>query len=107
MVKQYPYILKVLQHQEATFDQRTGSWVGGEAQWVELGKCRDEINGSGAKITTEDSENYVYSAVVYAPKNTPTIGKGAKIQVWDKNTLRLEGNVTRFSRDQLHSRIWL
>lgn len=107
MVKQYPYTLKIYQEQEAQFDQNKAEWVRGSAEWVEWGKCRDEINGSGAKITTEDNQYYTFTAVVYCPKNTPTIGKGVKIQVWHGDELRLQGEIVRFGKDQLHTRIWL
>ena len=107
MVKQYPYRLKVLEQIDAFFDQSTAEWIEGNSQWVDYGICRDEINGSGSKITTTDGENYVFSAVVYAPKNIKPINKGTKIQVWNEDELRLEGIIVRFSKDQLHSRIWL
>ncbi|ADQ83088.1 hypothetical protein [Riemerella anatipestifer] len=107
MVKQYPYILKLFQEAEATFNQATAEWEGGEAKWVTISYCRDEINGGGSKITKTDGEAYVYSAVVYAPKHCPSINTGAKIQVWNGNVLRLEATVQRFAKEQLHTRIWV
>lgn len=107
MVRQYPYILKVFKEVESVFNQQTAEWENGTGQWEVIGKCRDEINGSGAKITTEDNESYIYSAVIYAPKNIPMINKGAKVQVWERENLRLEGEVKRFGKEQLHVRIWL
>lgn len=103
----YPYTLKVLIETEAVFDQSTAEWNAGVAEWETFGKCRDEINGSGAKITTQDSENYVYSAVIYAPKTLNEVPKGAKVQVWNGSELRAEGEVKRYSKDRLHCRIWL
>ena len=107
MVRQYPYILKVFRESESVFNQQTAEWESNVGQWETIGKCRDEINGSGAKITTEDSESYTYSAVIYAAKNIPMINKGAKVQVWYGDDLRLEGEVKRFGKEQLHTRIWL
>lgn len=107
MVKQYPYILKVFQETEGTFDQSTAEWVPSVAQWVEIGKCRDEVNGGGGKITKTDGEAYTYSAVIYAPKYCPKIKQGAKIQVWNGSEMRLEAIVQRFSQEQLHTRIWV
>lgn len=106
MVKQYPYILKVYKEQEATFDQSTAEWTQGVAEWIEWGKCRDEVS-SGGKITLQDGEQYSFSAVVYCPKHIKEINKGAIIQVWNNGDLRLQGEVKRFSKDQLHARIWL
>ncbi|MDY3542594.1 hypothetical protein PG645_00310 [Riemerella anatipestifer] len=78
MVKQYPYILKLFQEAEATFNQATAEWEGGEAKWVTVGYCRDEINGGGSKITKTDGEAYVYSAVVYAPNIVQASTRGLK-----------------------------
>lgn len=107
MVKQYPYILKVYQELEGTFDQATAEFEQGKAEWVNVGYCRDEINGRGGKITKTDGEAYTYSAVIYAPKHCPKIKQGAKIQVWNGSEMRLEAIVQRFSQEQLHTRIWV
>lgn len=107
MVKQYPYTLKVLQESESFFNQEKAEWEKGNSHWADWGGCRDEINGSGGKIKTEDSENYTFSAVVYAPRTINEINKGARIQVWNGEELRLEGVVVRFGKEQLHTRIWL
>lgn len=106
-MQQYPYILKALIHKEATRDEETGDWIPATSDWVEIGKCRDEINGSGRKVTTEDGETYEYSWMVYAPKNTRRLEKGTPIQVVDGCYVRAEKEVLRFSQDQLHCRIWL
>lgn len=107
MVIQYPYTLKVFQETETEFDENTGEWSPGRSEWVDFGKCRDEINGGGSRITTADGENYVYSAVIYCPKTTPKIGNGAKVEVWDGEEKRMSGNVVRFGKGQLNARIWL
>ena len=107
MVRQYPYTLKVFQETEAVFDQNTADWIPGTAEWVEFGNCRDEINGSGARVTTQDGENYVYSAVVYVPTSAKSINNGVLIQVWDGAEMRMKGNVVRFGKGQLNSRIWI
>ncbi len=107
MIRQYPYTLKAFIESEAVFDQYTGEWTAGSAQWVELGNCRDEINGSGARVTTQDGENYVYSAVIYCPLTTESIGNGVKVEVWDGEVMRMKGNVVRFGKGQLNSRIWV
>lgn len=96
-----------MQESEAEFDQTTGNWIPGTSEWVDYGKCRDEINGGGAKITTTDGENYTYSAVIYTPTTTKSIGNGVKVQVWDGDLKRMEGNVVRFGKEQMHSRIWV
>jgi hypothetical protein len=104
-VKQYPYKLKALIHSEAYFDESTAEWTEGASEWVDFGVCRDE--GSTSKKQTEDGEFYIQTSVIYAPKSIKNIDKGTKVQVWDGDELRLEGNVVNFVKDQLHARIWL
>lgn len=94
MVKQYPYILKIHQEQEASFDQHTADWVQGATQWIEWSKCRDEISNA-AILSQEDGKYYQYTAVIYCPKSMKMINKGTKIQVWNGEELRLEGEVKR------------
>lgn len=107
MIRQYPYTLKVFKESESVFDQSTGEYTEGAAEWVEYGECRDEINGSGARVSTPDGENYVYSAVIYCPLSTPEINNGAKVEVWDGDKKRMQGNVVRFGKGQLNIRIWV
>ncbi|WP_407483362.1 hypothetical protein [Elizabethkingia anophelis] len=107
-VIQYPYSLKVFVESEAQFDDTKGEWIPGESSWQDWGKCRDEVAGSGAKINTEDGEVYEYGWTVYCPKSTQRITKGTKIRVIDtEGIVRAEKSVLRFSKDQLHVRIWL
>lgn len=108
MVRRLPYTLEVFQISEAVYDPETGSITPGTAEWKVFSKCRDEANGKGAKIVTEDSEVYVYGAVVYLPTNCPKVGTGAKIRVIDMDgNVRLEGNNRLFKKEQLHARLWL
>lgn len=107
MIKQYPYQLKYLKYEEAIYNQSLGEYEQENEQWINAGICRDEVNGSGAKISKVDGEIYQYSAVIYAPLSMKDIPLGSKIQVWKGNQLRLEGHVIRFGRDQLHVRIWV
>nr|DAF18213.1 MAG TPA: hypothetical protein [Caudoviricetes sp.]DAL00410.1 MAG TPA: hypothetical protein [Caudoviricetes sp.]DAR74253.1 MAG TPA: hypothetical protein [Caudoviricetes sp.]DAW83706.1 MAG TPA: hypothetical protein [Caudoviricetes sp.] len=104
-VKQYPYRLKALIHSEGYFDESTAEWTEGTSEWVDFGVCRDE--GSTSKKQTEDGEFYIQTSVIYAPKSIKNIDKGTKVQVWNGEELRLEGNVVNFTKDQLHTRIWL
>lgn len=106
MVKQYPYELYVLKQTEAVYDALTGAYSQSD-EWVYLGKCRDEINGSGAKVINADGSSYVFSATIYAPKATelPTIGQ--KIKVMNGNEQRLIADVISARANQLNSRIWV
>lgn len=109
MATQYPYDLNAFVQEDSVYDPETGDWSIGEGEWVTIGKCRDEINGAGRKVTTEDGETYEYGWLVFAPKSTRILTKGTKLQVVDPKNgyVRAEKQVLRFSRDQFHCRIWL
>ena len=107
MVKIYPYNLSVFIESESTFSEVDGSWSVGTAEWVNVGKCRDEIN-SGRKEVSQDGSEYVYNAVIYCHKSTPSILKGAKVKVTDESgNIRIESNLVRYQNEQLHTRLWV
>lgn len=106
MVKQYPYELYVFTAGESVFDEATGEWVANPETWNFKSKCRDEA-GTGRKITTPDGEAYTYGTLVQLPKGTDGIKSGDRIRVMNGSQVRFEGSVVRFSKDQLHSRIWV
>lgn len=98
----------ISQQAEATYDESTGNFSENTSQWVEISKCRDEINGGGQKVITEDGEVYVYSAVIYLPKEAPKVLKGQRVLVLDEEgNIRLTGNSTLFKKEQLHARLWV
>jgi hypothetical protein len=108
MVRQFPYTLMVFKKTEGVYNPDDGSFTPGTEEWVNTSKCRDEGNGGGNKIVTEDSELYVYGAVVYLPKNCPKVATGELIRVIDnEGIVRLEGNNKLFKKEQLHARLWL
>ena len=104
---QYPYTLKLFKSAESVYDEATGEFVNSGDEWVNHSKCRDEA-GNGNKITTPDGEVYSYGTLIQLPKGTDGIKSGDKIQVVDDSgNVRFSGSVVRFSKDQLHSRIWV
>lgn len=108
MVKQYPYILRVLRKSDATHDPDTGEWSTGDGMFRFHAKCRDEKSSSGDRVITVDGEVYNYNWIVYMPKGTHNIPIGATVRVVDvKENIRLEAKALRFSKDQLHCRLWL
>ncbi len=105
---QYDYTLKILKKNEGEFDENTSSWIVGLEEWIDISKCRDEPNGSGAKITTTDGQVYSFGSMIYLPKGTDGIKSGDRIKVEDKGgNIRIEADVVRFSKDHFHSRIWV
>lgn len=108
MVAQFPYTLWVFKQTESTYNPDNGEWSGGSEEWVNVSKCRDEDNGGAKSIVTEDSEVYVFNAVIYLPKNCPKVAMGEKIKVIDaEGNTRIEGNNKLHKKEQLHSRLWL
>lgn len=108
MVRRLPYTLMVFKKTESVYNPEDGSWSGGSEEWVNVSKCRDEGNGGGRSIVTEDSEVYIYGAVIYLPKNCPKVATGEKVQVIDADgNIRISGNNKLFKKEQLHARLWL
>lgn len=108
MVKQFPYTLWVFKQTESTQNPDNGEWSGGSEEWVNLSKCRDEGNGGGRSIVTEDSQVYVFNAVVYLPKNCPKVNLGESVKVIDEEgNVRIQGENKLHKKEQLHSRLWL
>nr|DAR92704.1 MAG TPA: hypothetical protein [Caudoviricetes sp.]DAX52420.1 MAG TPA: hypothetical protein [Caudoviricetes sp.] len=108
-MKIYPYLLKVKVSQAPTInDDGIPSYPSDPIEWKEIGICRDEITGSGQKISKVDGQIFECTATVYAPKNTPKIEAGTTLQVVDlEGNIRLEKQVIRFSRDYFHCRIFV
>lgn len=106
-VIQYPYNLEVQTKTESVFDENTGEWSVGEETWVFHSKCRDE-GGNGSRITTQDGEVYAYGSLIQLPKGTDGIRGGDHVRVTDsEGNVRVQGRTQKFSKDQLHSRLWL
>lgn len=107
MIKQYPYTLFSKVRPEAVQDE-FGDWIMPESERIEIGKCRDEVNGSGNLVTDLDGQKYAYSWIIYAPICTKRLEKGTLIEVEDADGfVRASGDILRFSKDQLHVRIWV
>lgn len=107
MVRQYPYILFAETISES-YQNEDGDWVVGESERIEIGKCRDEVGGSGALVSSEDGQKHEYSWMIYAPKSTPKLKQGTLIEVENEHgDIRAYGRIIRYSKDQLNVRIWI
>lgn len=82
-----------------------GDWVSNGEGWKDVGVCRDEASES--KINTVDNEVYIVSAIIYAPLSTPNVDRGTKIRVVNGDEVRLEKELVRFEKSQMHVRIWI
>ena len=108
-MKIYPYLLKVKVSQNPTIDENgIPTYPSDPIEWQEIGICRDEIAGSGQKISKTDGQIFECTATVYATKDTTKIEAGTTLQVVDREgNIRLEKQVIRFSRDYFHCRIFV
>ncbi|PQA60193.1 hypothetical protein C5O19_11400 [Siphonobacter curvatus] len=106
MVKQYAYELWVFQVSES-YQNGNGDWLEGTSEWVNVSKCRDESNSKGQSINLVDGSSYRFESLIQLPKKAPKVEAGTRVEVRDGSEVRLSATVKRFSKDQLHSRIWV
>ena len=107
MVKQYPYELYIFESSGDHQDEN-GDWQNGTSGWVLVSKCRDESNTKSAQIKLSDETAYTFESLIQLPKSCPTIEIGLLSEVRDSDgNVRVKGTVRRFSKDQLHTRLWL
>lgn len=106
MVRQYPYILQVLQLTGGGLDG-DGNPIPSVEAYVDHAKCRDEANAGGRQINLVDGSAHVFESLVQLPKGTLPVEVGTSIRVMEGNVVRVKGTVKRFQKDQLHSRLWV
>lgn len=109
-VKQYPYYLYVHQVTGSSQDEN-GDFVQGTESWVFHSMCREETNGKGAEVRTEDGDNIIFSSVMYLPKGTTEITAGTEVTVSNiessESEIRIKGDVLKFDKGQLNCRLWV
>lgn len=105
MVIQYPYQLFILQTSDSLRDSE-GNFLNGNPTWLPVSKCRDEANTKG-QVILSDGSAFVFESLIYLPKHCQDISAGTEIQVRNGLTVRIQGKVKRFQKDQLHARLWL
>lgn len=124
MLTQYPHYLYVLISAASTTDER-GHKKPGETKWIYWGKCREETNGKGAEIKTDDMLSYKFASLVQLPAGTVRIKEGQTVMVSnallaaeqrsevvitelkDNGVARIVGKCAKFDQGQLHCRLWL
>jgi hypothetical protein len=76
-------------------------------EWAFWGNCREQHLGQG-RVRSANGETHLYSSVIFADRKIPSIETGILIEVREADErVRLSGEVKRFSRDAMHSRIWI
>lgn len=108
-IKQYPHYLFSLQTTETQRDE-DGNWIPGTTEFVLVGRCREETTGKGSQIQTAGGVFTLYSSLVQLPKGTKRIPEGVEVIVSDdtgRESIRIQGEVLKFDKGQLHSRLWV
>lgn len=124
--KQYYEFLYFLSTQEAT-QQANGSWTPGTSGWQLKGACREETNGKGSEITTNDGKAIRFASLIQLPVGTTRIPEGTKVIVTreqlqtpanlasesyrrtarETGLIVAEGVCLKFDFGRLHSRLWI
>lgn len=108
-IVQYPHYLFALETQDDYRDE-DGNWVTGGQTLVYKGKCREESNGKGSQLQIAGGEFRIFSSTIQLPKGTEKIKEGNEIFVSDDQAgeeIRIKGEVLKFDKGQLHSRLWV
>ncbi|WP_143154076.1 hypothetical protein [Cruoricaptor ignavus] len=107
MIVQYPYNLYVFNAQPRGFDDDGFALPSNPNEWAYHSKCRDIPASGGSRGQTESGDVINYSYTIVMPLGTAEIEAGTKIKVTDGKGTRLSGEVIRFTRKQLHCRLWV
>ncbi len=105
MVRQYPYQLWAFVTDEPAQNDN-GDFQKPTSDWQNVAKCRDEANTQVRTVVLTDSSESGFDTVIYLPKSTAKLAEGTPIEVRDGTTVRLAATVKRFTKEQLHCRLW-
>lgn len=109
-MKQYPHFLFIKKVSESVQDA-SGNWTNESESWSFHSICREQSNGKGATVNSQDAKTIVFSSLVHLPFKSPLINEGTEIFISGKNTTagvsRIKGQVLKFDTGQLHNRLWL
>lgn len=108
-IAQYPHYLFAVETTESCRDD-DGNWIPGQTTVVFKSRCREETNGKGSQIQLAGGNFHIFSSLVQLPKGTSKITEGSEVIITDDaegNDIRIKGEVLKFSKEQLHSRLWI
>lgn len=109
VVKQYPHYLFVTVSAGATQDDN-GNWVGGTSGNVFKAMCREETDGRGSEVEIAGGRFVRFTSMVQLPLDTGVIAEGTTVLIAnnaDGSGVRVKGEVLKFDKGQLHSRLWV
>lgn len=109
-MKQYPYFLFIKTTSESTQDDK-GNWSSGSKNWSFHSICREQTNGKGSAVNSQDGKAIVFSSVIHLPLNSARIKEGTEVLISETNTSvgasRISGQVLKYDAGQIHNRLWL
>lgn len=108
-IEQYPHYLFAVETTESHQDE-DGNWIPGQTTVRYVCKCREETNGKGSQIQLAGGNFHIFSSLIQLPKGTGKINEGLEVIITDDangEDIRIKGKVLKFSKEQLHARLWL
>ncbi|WP_313386903.1 hypothetical protein [Chishuiella sp.] len=91
-------------------DEETGEAVEVDNGLKFIGKCREQVNGSGRLIAGVDGNMITFNSVIHLDKNVGPIEVGKEVVISNDPTgkdIRIKGSVLRFTQGLLHNRLWV
>lgn len=127
MVVQYPHHLYVHNATDNSTQDDDGNIIDpqqGAAAWSELGPCREETNGRGSQVTTNDGRTIVYSSLIQIPRGNIRVTEGTEVMITERTltseeldgdiealrasgVIRIKGRCLNFDTGSLHNRLWI
>jgi len=109
-MKQYPHYLYI-RVVGASVQDGEGNWTTPSDSWVLHSACREETNGKGSVINSQDGKSILFSSTVYLPKIAPRVNEGTEVQVRESieatGFVRIQKTILKFENGQLNCKVWL
>ena len=108
-MKQYPHFLFVKVVTESTQDD-SGNWSTASENWVLHSVCREQTNGKGSLVNSQDGKAIVFTSLIHLPLASGFISEGSEVLVSNtesENNVRIQKQVLKYDSGQLHDRLWL
>lgn len=108
-IRQYPHFLFVYSSGEA-HQNEDGAWEDTFSVLDFHSVCREETAGSGQEVQVAGGVFMRYSSLILLPKGSGKVAEGATVVIANDsngNDVRIKGQVLKFDKGQLHSRIWV
>lgn len=109
-MKQYPHFLYLKTVYPSTQNEE-GNWLPQTEQWIFYSMCREQTNGKGSTVNSIDGKAIVFASVVHLPLKAFSLKEGIEVLVSniesETGSIRIQKQMLKYDRGQLHDRIWL